>query len=205
MYEKRANEVVGLFEKLSFYPYALDEEGKEKIRKKIVRMYKKGDDTVKGMIVFYVNEKLSNIEKFRQTLNMDKAKGMKAKDPRTFVVKEMLNYFNSLDGQFFLLDLLKDFDDELALRLLHHYLTRYLSLPGKSFQLLAQRAICNLGESNNPFALELLLSLRGVEDEALYVALDKWRRKIDRLRIDEGKKKKLKELFANEEGKHFFS
>ncbi len=192
--QKRANKILELFSRIQHYPYSLSDEDFQKIEKAIVRKYKNGDEKTKGMILFFINEKLSDVGNIREFINTKTTKA-----PQSKILGDALNFYHSLDGQFFLLSLLKKFGDDLSLKLLTHFTSKYLSQPARFYHIFAEKCIDLLGESKNVYALKFLISLSelssldsSIHDVVLH-NLSNWKKKIPRLKIDGKEKKRLKE------------
>ena len=192
--QKKANNILQVFAKVQHYPYSISNEELKKLEKKIINYYKKGDEKVKGMILFFINEKLSDVHALREFINTKNTKA-----PQSKILGDALNFFHSIDGQFFLLSLLKKFDDELSLKLLTHYTSKYLAQPGRFYNIFAEKCIDLLGESRNIYALKFLLSLSEISsiESSVYDTvlhnLQNWKNKIDKIKLDKREKKKLKQ------------
>ena len=190
--QKKANKIMEIFSKIQHYPYSLDEESLTKLERKIINYYKRGDERAKGMILFFINEKLSDVHNLREFINTKSSKEAKPK-----ILGDALNFYHSIDGQFFLLSLLRKFDDELSLKLLTHFTSKYLAQPSRFYHIFAEKCIDLLGKSKNQYALKFLLSLSRLSslDSSLHEVvlhnLSIWKGKLSKLKIKEKEKKKL--------------
>ncbi|MEM2948286.1 MAG: hypothetical protein QXY05_04090 [Candidatus Anstonellales archaeon] len=184
------------------YPVFTDYEKKEEAKKALIKMYKKEDQVIKNTILFILHEKLCSAKEYRDFHNFE---GMKmrykeedANKVRQGIFRRVFDYAGSLEGIFETFDILGKFDDVFSIKLVSYHLSRYMLVNSFETQVLSEKAISVLGESNNTYALRVLLSLApffyGKEKVVpiMIDALSTWAEKLDRLKMSEKEKNELK-------------
>ncbi len=185
---------------LCSYPTTSNYRVKENVKKELVEIYKKGNESVKGMILTYINEKLGNAQLFREFESVKNTSFKYKKNIRAGdVTSSILDYTNSLDGTIELINILSKLDDGPALKVLTYHLTRYMNIQGTVFKILALHSIKALAKSNHPYALSFLLNIAEVGGDnkddiyyALVYALTEWYLKIDKVKMGKWEKSQLK-------------
>ncbi len=184
------------------YPVFTDYEKKEDAKYALVKMYKKEDQVIKNTILFILHEKLCSAKEYRDFHNFE---GMKARykeedanKVRQGIFRRVFDYSGSLDGIFETFDLLGKFDDVFSIKLVSYHLSRYMLVNSFETQMLSEKAVSILGESNNTYALRVLLSFApffyGKEKimPIMADALSLWAEKIGRIKISEKERSELK-------------
>lgn len=187
---------------LKFYPVAVDENAKDEAVRNLVGIYKKGNETVKQLVLFMLHEATSQYYDFKIVHVYDY---FKAKNPhedptqlRMNVYRAIFNYNTSLEGIIEIIELLGKLgeNDDAAKLLTYHY-ARIASIEVESHIALRNAIIKALGECNSVYALSALITYAHHTDnertlQRIQAALARWNKKIDRLKIPEAKRKKLK-------------
>ncbi|RME80117.1 MAG: hypothetical protein D6769_00410 [Methanobacteriota archaeon] len=209
-YEKSKQAINELLTVISSYPVATTWANREKAKKSLLEIYKKGDHTTKGMLLAYVNEKLTNARDFRDfmSIGMLKEKGIDAN--LTEISKRIFDYSSSIEGISFFLSFLAEIDDELALKLLSFHLARYIASSTFDARVLSNKVVKELGNCNNIYALHILLAVaeagEGKEFFQMNIgrALKKWSRKVNKVKASKKEltilSNKLDELLTVEVG-----
>jgi len=188
---------------LKFYPVAVDENAKNEAVKNLINIYKQGNETVRQLVLFMLHEALSQYYDFKVVHVYDY---FKAKNPhedptqlRMNVYRAMFNYNTSVEGLIEIVDLLGGLgeNDDAAKLLTYHY-ARISSIEVESHVELRNAIIKALGECNSLYALSALITYARYTDnertlQRIQAALAKWDKKIDKLKIPEAKKKKLRD------------
>jgi hypothetical protein len=202
-YKQKIEEIKKIIHGICAYPVALSWEEKNKMKKKLVSIYKENDDVIKGAIISYINEKLSNFKSFKDFASMFLSSD-KISNPEK-VSMTILDYSSSFDGLYDLIDVLIEIDDNLSLKLLSFHLTRYISINNYISDMMVLKIIRALGESINVYAAHVLLNLSEIIDETmefeLLESLRKWEEKIDKIKVSKREKeyikRKIKERLEN--------
>jgi hypothetical protein len=195
-YEKELERIKNIITTISSYPVAITWEQRENLKKELLEIYNKGDDFIKGAILGHINEKLSNVKTFRDFISVSSAKEKSTELKPEQVMLTILDYSSSVDGIGFFIDLLKDIDDNLSLKMLSYHLTRYLSYNTQEARLLSLKIIKAFHDSKNPYAAHVLLELIELTKDELQFAvvdgLSYWEEKLKSLKISSAEKKFLK-------------
>jgi hypothetical protein len=202
-YKQKIEEIKKIIHGICAYPIALSWQEKNKMKKKLISIYKENDDVIKGAIISYINEKLSNFKNFKDFASMFLSSD-KISNPEK-VSMTILDYSSSFDGLYDLIDILIEIDDNLSLKLLSFHLTRYLSINNYVSDMMVIKIIRALGESRNVYAAHVLLNLSEIIDETtefeLLESLRKWEEKIDKIKVSKREKeyikRKIKERLEN--------
>jgi hypothetical protein len=188
---------------IKFYPVAVDEDNKNDALKKLEKIYEKGSETVRQLLLYMVHDQMAKSSEMKVMHSYDFYK-MKHpdKDPaqlRMSVYRSLFNYNTSLEGVTELIRLLGRLSgsDDAAKMLTYHY-ARYGSMETENNRLLRAAVIEALGESESHYALKALLDLAKYSDNESSVnrvvnALIDWEEKIDELKVTKRQKKKLHE------------
>ena len=192
-YEKEKKIIFPLLASIKDYPIAVDFSKKEEAKKKLIKIYKRSDIPIKGMILSYVNEKLGFVQLFREFESVSNMSfKYKQNIPPSRVTKSVLEYFNSLDGIIELIDLLSKFEDEAAYKLITYHLTRYLNGQTLVYRLLTNKCLIVLEKSNSLYVLNFFINLANVSNgtEIAYTLkriLEKWKEKLEKMNIKDKK------------------
>jgi len=199
-YNESATKMSQLLTKMTLYPIDISYSDFKKCRREIVKIYRDGDVVVKGILIVELNERLSHIEGSKEFINAIK---LAEKHNRQVEMKEIINKIYdssySLDGSLEMLKILAEIDDERSLRLISNYLSKYLNQGSHLFRTLIMFTIRILGESKNPFSIQLLLDLieTGSIPDYLYKdvnsALEGWNGRIGKMKIDTEQRKEIRE------------
>ena len=210
-YEEEKKKINEMLMAISSFPVAASWSARESAKKKLIRYYRKADATSRGMVMAFINEKLSNVHEFRDFASVNFMKERKRLQNVSLndISKMLYDYSSSIDGACYFLDLLADIDDEVSLKVLGFHLTRYLSYPGQEARILSDRAVKALGRASHPYALHLLLDIaesgEGKESflAAVGEALGKWKEKLFSSKLPKAEKdylrKRLEALLEAEE------
>ncbi len=190
--KKKIMEVANLIKMLKNYPYPIDEKKKEEIKEKLLKTYKKENDKIKGAILFGIIIELSSNNNIKNFFSQ------KTENNHPLLIS--LDYYNSFSGQKFLLKMLGDIDDNYSIRILSHFLSKYLAQQNQFYNALADYCIELLGDSKNPFSLEVLLDFAESFPNRFSInnALEKWMGKAKSLKVGKEKVKRLEKLIRTE-------
>lgn len=195
-------EIEGAMFAVKFYPVAVDEASKDEAADKLVKIYNQGSETVRQLLLYMVHETLATSAelKMMHTFEYFKARNP-ALDPaqlRMSVYRTMFNYNTSIEGLaevIRLLGRLKGSDD--ATKLLTYHFSHLCSAESESTHMLRAVIIDTLGKSDSHYALKSLLEYaKYTDNEHLFnrvvSALVEWEEKIDRLKLTDKEKEKLR-------------
>jgi len=184
------------------YPVFTDYRKKEEAKKALINLYKKEDQVIKNTILFILHEKLCAAKEYRDFHNFEgmrmRYKDEDANKVRQRIFRSVFDYAGSLDGIFETFEILKNFDDVFSIKLMNYHLSRYMLVNSFETQLLSEKVLNVLGESNNPYALRVLLSIAPFAYErekmvpVIVNALSIWAEKIDKIKMNKKEKKELK-------------
>jgi len=187
---------------LKFYPVAVDENAKNEAQKNLIRIYKKGNETVKQLVLFMLHEALSQYYDFKTVHVYDYFKARNPQgDPtqlRMEVYKAIFNYNTSIEGAIDIINTIAKLgENDDAAKLLSYHYTRIASIEVESHIELRNAIINSLGDCDSTYALTALMTYaRHTDNEHLLqriqVALNKWDKKIEKLKLPSEQKKKLK-------------
>ena len=187
---------------VKFYPVAVDEASKDEAADKLVKIYNQGNDTVRQLLLYMVHETLATSSELKMVHTFEYFKARNpTMDPaqlRMSVYRAMFNYNTSLEGLaeiIRLLGRLKGSDD--ATKLLTYHFSHLCSAESESTHMLRAVIIDTLGKSDSHYALKSLLEYaKYTDNEHLFnrvvSALVEWEEKIDRLKITDKEKEKLR-------------
>ncbi len=196
-------EIEGAMFAIKFYPVAVDEKSKDEAVEKLAKAYNKGSETIRQLIIYMIHEALAASAELKVMHNFEYAK---AKNPvldptqlRMSVYRSMFNYNTSLEGlveMVRLLGTLKGSDD--AAKLLTYHFSHLCSSENEANHILRAAILDALGKSDSHYALRSLLEYARYNDnertfQRIIGALVDWDEKIDKLKIPEKEKKKLRE------------
>ncbi len=196
-------EIEGALFAIKFYPVAVDEKSKDEAVEKLTTAYNKGSETIRQLIIYMIHEALAASAELKLMHNFEYAK---AKNPaldqtqlRMSVYRSMFNYNTSLEGlveMVRLLGTLKGSDD--AAKLLTYHFSHMCSAENEANHMLRAAILEALGKSDSHYALKSLLEYARYSDnermfQRIIGALVDWDEKIDKLKIPEKEKKKLRE------------
>ena len=197
---------------LKFYPVAVDEDSKEEAVKNLMKTYEKENETVKQLILFMLHEAVSQYFEFKVTHVFD---FFKAKNPqedpaklRIEVYRKMFNYNTSLEGVIEIITLLGRIGGDDAAKLLTYHYSRACAAETELHVTLRNAIISALAVSDSPYALSSLLTYANHTDnertfQRLMVAIGKWNDKLDKIKMKDKTKKKLKKDVAEVIKKEF--
>lgn len=209
---KEAKKIEKAFFAIRFYPVAVNEESKSEALEYIENTYKKGNDTMRQLILYMVHESISKAfqMKIAHTFDYFKMKHPE-KEPaqiRMSVYRAMFNYNTSIEGimEFiFLLGRLEGGDE--SAKLLTYHFSRFASVENESAQIIRNSILEALGNSNSRYALNALLRYVAYSENERSInrannSLLKWEDKIESLDISKKEKeelrKRLKGILSNE-------
>lgn len=211
--ESAIKEIENAIFAVKFYPVAVDEDSKNEALGKLEKIYKKGNETVRQLVLYMVHGQIALTAdmKVMHTFEYFKMKnpGIDAAELRMNVYRSMFNYNTSLEGVTELIRLLGRLNgsDDAAKLLTYHY-ARLSVIENEGNRMLRAAIIEALGKSESHYALKALLDYARYTDSEQTVhrvvnALIEWEEKIDKLKIKPKEKKKLREKlreFITKEG-----
>ncbi|MFH1221481.1 MAG: hypothetical protein V1492_00160 [Candidatus Micrarchaeota archaeon] len=187
---------------IKFYPVAVDLDSKTEGMQNILKIYKEGNETVRQLLIFMLHEAVSQYYDFKTVHVYDY---FKAKNPqedptklRMDVYRSIFNYNTSLEGiidMILLLGKMSDNDD--AAKVLTYHYARTSSIETEAHVMLRNVILDSLGDSDSPYALTALLKYARYTDSErtlprIQLAVDKWSRKLETLKMNEKRKQQLK-------------
>ena len=196
-------EIEGALFAVKFYPVAVDEGSKNEAVAKLVKTYNTGSETIRQLIIYMIHETLATSAELKIMHNFEYAKARNpALDPaqlRMSVYRSMFNYNTSLEGLveiIRMLGILKGSDD--AAKLLTHHFSHLCNYENEASHILRAAILDALGKSDSHYALKSLLEYARYNDnertfQRIAGALIEWDEKIDKLKITEKEKKKLRD------------
>jgi predicted LPLAT superfamily acyltransferase len=202
---------------IRFYPVAVDEKSKNEALEKLASAYKKGNDTIRQMVLYTIHESLSKTNEFR-LMHTQEYFGMKEqKDPaksRMSVYRAIFNYNTSIEGACELYSFLGKLNMDDASKLLTYHYTRLCTMENEGNHMLRSAVIDALGTSKSKYALISLLEYAKYTDSdkslgRIMASLRKWQDKIDKMKLSdkekEGLRKKMQEVIKRKEtgGTHY--
>lgn len=199
---------------VKFYPVAVDEDSKNAAIEKLEGTYNRGSETIRQLLLYTIHETLAASSELKMMHNYEyfKVRNPTA-DPaqlRMSVYRAMFNYNTSIEGLAELIRLLgrlKGSDD--AVKLLTYHFSHLCSYESEASHMLRAAIIEALGESNSHYALKILLDYARYNDSErtlnrIVGALVEWDEKIDKLKIPDREKEKLRsrlqEIMTREKG-----
>ncbi len=212
--KKIAEKVRDLVRKISSYPVETTWDEKEKAKRDLIRLYNKSTTKIRGFIIFHLHEKMSKVKRFRDFITVADIK-RNSNGPINIGLEltEIFDYPSSIDGIIDFMDVIKRIDDILVLKLLSYHISRYMFIPpNNASKVLLSRSIEILGESKNPYALQIIIdTFPSVGDRmditpAYVEAAKKWMSKVKDIDMPKDMRnryvKKLKEILKgmNAEG-----
>ncbi|MGV8176173.1 MAG: hypothetical protein ACP5NX_00010 [Candidatus Bilamarchaeaceae archaeon] len=198
--EAKIKEVEKAFFALQFYPVATKREDKDKALETIRRHYKEGNDTLRQLILYFMQEYFSRINEFKIIHNFEFMKQrLQGADPgkiRFGVYRAMFDYNSSLEGMLELYRLLAQLGGDDSAKLLTYHFTFLCSVEGESVRMLRNGVIEALGDSDSYYALKCLLDYaKNCDQEHMLVrmvsSISKWQEKAHKLDIPKKEKEDL--------------
>ncbi len=189
---------------IRFYPVAVNEQAKDEAVAKLERVYSKGSETVRQMLLYMLHESLATSVdlKVMHTLDYFKVKtpGVEPSQQRMSVYRAIFNYNTSLEGLIEIIKLLgrlRGSDD--AAKLLTYHFSHLCSYESEASHVLRAAVLGALGESESRYALLALLDYARYSDNErtfnrVVSALVEWEGKIGSLKMPEKEKAKIREM-----------
>ncbi len=187
---------------IRFYPVAVDEGTKDEAIKRLIKIYNRGDDTVRQMLLYMVHEALAKASEFRVMHTKEYFKVKKPnEDPtriRMEVYRAIFNYNTSAEGVCELCNLLSRLNKDEASKLLTYHYSRLTMAENEGTHMLRAAIIDALGKSESRYALNALLEYAKYTDSdrtmsRIVNALLGWERKLEGMKL---KPKEKEELLA---------
>ena len=203
---KRVKELIM---KITAYPVGVSLAEREKARRALVKLYKESEDDVKGSVMAYMNEKLSNAREYREFICLDylKEKHRRPDVNPAEITSKILDFSTSADGAAYLLSILGEFDDALAVKMLTFYITRYMAHPFVVFRGLAMKAISVLGGMTCKAALHALADIKGLVkgldlEGPVEASINMWRTRVDagKVKLTQEEKRMLSSILKKKGG-----
>jgi len=198
---------------LRFYPVAVNAQSKDEAVKKLEKIYKESNETVRQMLLYMVHENLATSMdlKLIHTLEYFKMKnpGMDASQQRMSVYRAIFNYNTSMEGLIEVIKMLGRFHGDDAAKVLTYHYSHLCSVENEATHLLRAAILEALGDSESRYALLTLLEYaRYTDSERVFnrivSALLVWEEKLPKLKMPEKEKEqireKLKEIITSEFG-----
>jgi len=198
---------------IRFYPVAVNEKTKNEAIARLIKIHKKGDETMKQLVLYMVHEALAKSAEFRV---MHTQEQLKVKHPtqdstqlKMGVYRAIFNYNTSIEGACELARLLGKLNSDDAAKLLTYHYTRLCTVENECNHMLRAAVISALGKSESRYALNALLEYAKYGDSErsisrILAALVEWEEKIDNLKINAKEKEelraKLQETITKESG-----
>ncbi len=182
--------------KIKFYPIAVSYEDKEKAKKRLKKLYKKGNSTDRQLIVYLLHNLLCGAQEFKlfHSIPYFQAKGVEPKNIQMKIYRSIFNYYTSIEGALEVIKFLGELGGVEAAKLLTYHFTRYSQQESESNHVLRNAIIEALGECEDAYALRALLDYAKYVGEPtihfVYSALEKWNERVKKIK----NKKERKEL-----------
>jgi len=215
-HEKPMDNTVRQIEKnifsLKFYPVAVDEDSKDEAVRNLLKIYEKENETLKQVILFMLHEAISQYFEFKIAHVFDYFKARNPQeDPsklRIEVYRKMFNYNTSLEGVIEIIHVLGRIGGDDAAKLLTYHYARACAAETELHVTLRNAIISALAESDSPYALSSLLTYANHTDnertfQRLMTAIGKWNDKVDKIKMKDKTRKKLKKGIAEVIKKEF--
>jgi len=187
---------------IKFYPVAVDENSKDEAVEKLIKVYNRGNETVRQLLLYMIHETMAESANLRI---MHTYEYFKMKNPtldsaqlRMNVYRTMFNYNTSMEGIIELIRMLGDLrgSDDAAKLLTYHF--SFLSThENESTHMLRAAILEALGNSDSRYALNALLEYSKYTDnertfQRIVSALVQWEDKLDILKVEEAEREKLR-------------
>lgn len=202
---------------IRFYPVAVDEKSKNEGLVKLAEIHKKGNDTIRQMLLYMIHESLAKTAEFR-LMHTQEYFGMKEqKEPgkaRMSVYRAIFNYNTSIEGACELYNFLGKLGEDDAAKLLTYHYARLCTMENEGNHMLRGAVIEALGASKSKYALNSLLEYAKYSDSdkslgRIMASLRKWQDKIEKMKLSDKEKealrKKMQEVIKRKEtgGTHY--
>jgi len=215
------NSVVSELEKdmfsLKFYPVAVDEKTKDEAVAKIKERYKKGNETVRQLVLYMLHESIAEFFEFRIMHNFEY---MKNKNPnaeparmRIEIYKKMFNYNTSIEGITAMIGVAGELEGDDSAKLLTYHYARLCSWESEASIMMRNAIIDALGKSDSLYGFSALMEYaKNTDNEKTYHrlvrALGRWSEKLSKIKMPDAKKRiyleKLRNILAKEfRGRHY--
>ncbi len=186
---------------IRFYPVAVDEKSKNEALERLADIHKKGNDTIRQMLLYMIHESLAKTAEFR-LMHTQEYFGMKEqKEPaksRMSVYRAIFNYNTSVEGACELYALLGRLNADDASKLLTYHYSRLCMIENEGNHMLRAAVIEALGDSKSKYALTSLLDYAKYSDSEkslgrIMASLRKWQDKIDKMKLTDKEKDNLRQ------------
>jgi len=197
---------------IKFYPVAVDKKTKNEAIEKLTKMYEKGNETIRQLMLFMIHENLTESLNLKMMHNSEyfrfKKPKAEAAEVRMSVYRAMFNYTTSIEGIIALIRFLgelKGSDD--AAKLLTYHFSHLSFYENEATHIIRAAIVEALGKCDSKYALDALLEYaRYTDTEKTYhrivSALTEWEGKLDSVKMKkperEELKAKLKEVVTRE-------
>ncbi len=171
---------------INSYPVLHNEEEKEKAKKWLIRVYKKGSENIKQSILYVIYNLIMKAGEYRISKEINYFNKINKERARLNVYKAMFDYCESIEGVADLLKLLSKFEDNASLKVISKVLTFSLANSPNDASLILRNACLDiLGEHKNYYALRILLNIiKYSENDKLttkcYIQIKKWENRKDK-------------------------
>jgi hypothetical protein len=187
---------------IKFYPVATKEDSLNEAKEKVKTAYAKENETVRQLVLYMIHENIAQAIELKTMHNFDHFKGRSpnndAAQLRMSVYKSMFNFNSSLEGIMEFISLLGELEGDDAAKLLSYHFGFFSTIEVEGMHMLRNAVIEALGNSNSEYALKCLLRYGKYCDndrmlQRIAAELAKWDEKLDKLKLPQKEKLKLKE------------
>ena len=210
---------------MTCYPVAVKATALEEARKKLLTIFRDGNNTIRQMLLYAIHEYLAWSIELRIMHNTEFFKGkfptMDPSQHRLNVYRSMFNFNSSIEGQIAMIKLLGRLEtgekgtaeiggegnDDPAKVLTHHF-SHLATYESETNHMLRAAIIETLGTSNSIYALKTLTEYAKYTDNErtfhrILNALHNWGKKIETLKLPKIRKQELTEEIAQILAKEF--
>lgn len=206
-------EMEGAMHEIRFFPVAVDRARKDAALSRLESIYRKGNDTVRQMLLYMAHESLATSMELKAMHTPDffraKNPGQDASQLRISVYRAMFNYNTSIEGLAEIVRLLGRLGGDDSAKLLTYHFSHLAAMENEANHMLRSAILGALGESDSLYALHALLEYARYTDSErtfnrVVGALTDWEDKLEDIRMPPKEKKeireRLKEIVAREFG-----
>lgn len=205
--KEKVKEIENALFKIKFFPVAVEAKDKRAAVEDIKKLYRKGDENIRQLILYMIHETLAESSKLKimKSYEFFNAKHPNTESPklRMNVYRAIFNYHTSIEGLVEIVRLLGQMGpgDNPAKVLTHHY-SFLASMENEAGHSLKNAIIEALGESDSPYAMISLVDYSKYTDNdklfrRIIASLRRWDDKMDSLELKDEKKRELRMLLRD--------
>lgn len=210
---KIVKELEGILFSIKFYPVAVKIEDKEAAVKKLNNIYKKGDETVRQLVLYMIHENMAASAELKIMHSYEyfkmRKQNLESAQVRMNVYRSMFNYNTSVEGLIEFIRILAGFDNgDDSIKVLTYHYSYLCTMESEANHMLRNAILESLGNSNSLYALKVLLEYARYTDnersmQRIFKSLVKWKEKLETLKTDAKTKKELEQNLKDVMSKEF--